>query len=29
MQSDNNNVQFPTTFDPNYWSTTLGLVIRL
>lgn len=28
MQADNDNVQLPTTFDPDYWSTTLGLAIR-
>jgi opacity protein-like surface antigen len=27
MQQDN-SVQFPTTFDPDFWSTTLGLAIK-
>lgn len=29
MQSDNDNVQLPTTFNPDYWSLALGLVISL
>jgi hypothetical protein len=28
MQHDNNNVQAPTTFNPDYWSLALGLVIK-
>jgi opacity protein-like surface antigen len=28
MSKDNNNVQVPTTFDPDYWTTSLGLAIR-
>ena len=27
MQQDN-SVQFPTTFNPDFWSTTLGLAIK-
>ena len=27
MQQDN-SLQFPTTFDPDFWSTTLGLAIK-
>jgi Outer membrane protein beta-barrel domain len=28
MSKDNNNVQVPTTFDPDYWTTSLGLAIK-
>jgi hypothetical protein len=28
MQKDNNNVQVPTTFNPDFWSTSLGLAIK-
>jgi hypothetical protein len=27
MQGDNDNVQIPTTFNPDFWSTSLGLAI--
>lgn len=29
MQSDNNNVQVPTSFNPDFWSLSLGLVFKL
>ncbi len=29
MQGDNHNVQLPTTFNPDFWSLSLGLVFRL
>lgn len=29
MQGDNNNVQLPTTFNPDFWSLSLGLVFKL
>jgi hypothetical protein len=29
MQKDNDNVQVPTTFNPGFWSLTLGLAISL
>jgi hypothetical protein len=29
MQKDNENVQVPTTFNPNFWSLTVGLAISL
>lgn len=29
MQSDNDNLQLPTTFDPDFWSVSLGLVFTL
>jgi hypothetical protein len=28
MQQDNDNVQVPTTFNPDFWTTSLGLAIR-
>ena len=28
MQKDNNNVQVPTTFNPDYWNLALGLAIK-
>ena len=28
MQANNDNVQLPTTFNPDFWTTTLGLAIR-
>jgi opacity protein-like surface antigen len=28
MQGDNDSVQLPTTFNPDFWSTSLGLAIR-
>lgn len=28
MQQDNDNVQVPTTFDPDFWTTSLGLAIQ-
>lgn len=27
MQGDNDNVQLPTTFNPDFWTTSLGLAI--
>lgn len=27
MGEDNNNVQVPTTFDPDFWTTSVGLAI--
>jgi len=29
MQKDNNNIQVPTTFNPNFWTTSIGLAISL
>ncbi len=29
MQKDNNNVQVPTTFNPDFWTVGLGLAIKL
>jgi hypothetical protein len=29
MQTDNDNVQLPTTFNPDFWSLSLGLVFKL
>jgi hypothetical protein len=29
MQADNDNVQVPTTFNPDFWSLSLGLVFKL
>ena len=29
MQGDNNNVQLPTTFNPDFWRLSLGLVFKL
>lgn len=28
MQQSNDNVQLPTTFDPDFWTTSLGLAIQ-
>lgn len=28
MQGDNANVQLPTTFNPDFWTTSVGLAIR-
>ena len=28
MQKDKNNVQVPTTFNPDYWTLALGLAIK-
>lgn len=27
MQKDNNNIQVPTTFNPDFWTTSIGLAI--
>jgi hypothetical protein len=29
MQKDKNNVQVPTTFNPDFWTLSLGLAIKL
>ena len=29
MQTDNDNLQVPTSFNPDYWSLALGLVFKL
>jgi len=29
MQGNNDNVQLPTTFNPDFWSLSLGLVFKL
>ena len=28
MQKDDNNLQVPTTFDPDFWTAGVGLAIK-
>jgi len=29
MQQDANNIQVPTSFNPDFWNLTVGLAIKL